>query len=385
MSFVVAFGIGGSEFAHLLAAGEIALASFGYLVAGFAIVWAWINFTWFASAFDTDDWAYRLVTLLLMVGVVILALGLSPFFGSLHHGHLDNTTMVLGYVVMRIAMMLHWGRAYRQCPSARPAARVYLLTILTAQAGWTLLALMHTSIGGFVIAAVVLVVVELSGPAYGERLARTASDGQSMGTPWHPHHMAERYGLLVIITLGEGVIGTVAALSSAVSVGGGWTVEAVLMVVAGITVTFGMWWIYFAVDWARGLHAHPDRSFRWGYGHIPLFVTVAATGAGLHVAGYYLEGAAKVSEVITVASLAVPVGGYVLLLFVLYIALMGSAERLHLGLLTGTLIVLATSLALAAAGAPMGWCLMVLMVAPWVTVVGYETVGHRYQAVHLTR
>ena len=28
----------------------------------------------------------------------------------------------------------------------------------------------------------------------------------------------------------------------------------------------------------------------------------------------------------------------------------------------------------------MVWCLAVLALAPWVTVVGYETVGHRHNA-----
>ena len=36
-----------------------------------------MNFTWFASAFDTDDWFFRLTTMVQMVGVVVLALGLS--------------------------------------------------------------------------------------------------------------------------------------------------------------------------------------------------------------------------------------------------------------------------------------------------------------------
>ena len=37
------------------------------------------------------------------------------------------------------------------------------------------------------------------------------------GTPWHAHHIAERYGLLAIIALGEGVVGTVASLAAVVA------------------------------------------------------------------------------------------------------------------------------------------------------------------------
>jgi len=31
----------------------------------FAIWWAWMNFTWFASAYDADDVAYRLAVLVI--------------------------------------------------------------------------------------------------------------------------------------------------------------------------------------------------------------------------------------------------------------------------------------------------------------------------------
>src|SRR6185312_4902163 len=64
--------------------------------------------------FDTDDWKYRVTTLVQMVGVIILALGLPPMFASIDHGTLDNGVMVLGYVVMRLAMVAQWLRAARQ-------------------------------------------------------------------------------------------------------------------------------------------------------------------------------------------------------------------------------------------------------------------------------
>ena len=32
----------------------------GYAMVFFAIWWAWMNFTWFASAYDCDDVPYRL-------------------------------------------------------------------------------------------------------------------------------------------------------------------------------------------------------------------------------------------------------------------------------------------------------------------------------------
>lgn len=61
-----------------------------------------------------------MVTLVQMLGVVIFALGIPPAFASLEaHQPLDNRVIVLGYVVMRVAMVVHWVRASRQCPQRR--------------------------------------------------------------------------------------------------------------------------------------------------------------------------------------------------------------------------------------------------------------------------
>jgi low temperature requirement protein LtrA len=55
LTFVVAFGQASSEFAHLLAEGHYSAGLIGFGFATFGICWAWINFSWFASAYDTAD------------------------------------------------------------------------------------------------------------------------------------------------------------------------------------------------------------------------------------------------------------------------------------------------------------------------------------------
>ena len=70
LTFVVAFGFAGDELAHAIGAGHAGAGVLGFAFAMFAICWAWISFSWFASAFDVDDWVYRLVTTVQMVGVL---------------------------------------------------------------------------------------------------------------------------------------------------------------------------------------------------------------------------------------------------------------------------------------------------------------------------
>jgi len=236
LTFVIAFGLAASQFAHALAEGHYATALIGFGFASFAISWAWINFSWFSSAYDTDDWIFRVVTMVQMIGVLVLAIGLPRMFASLERGkHLDNSVMVLGYVIMRIAMVFQWLRAARQDPARRRACLTYAAAISIAQFGWVAQIIFDVPVGLFLILTCILLAIELAGPFVAER-----KDG---GTPWHAHHIAERHSLFAIIALGEGVVGTVATLSAVVEEQG-WTMDAALVCIAGTGLTFGIWWSF---------------------------------------------------------------------------------------------------------------------------------------------
>ncbi len=369
LTFVIAFGVAGSEFAHALAAGHGGTGLTAFAFATFATCWAWINFTWFASAYDTDDWIYRVLTMVQMVGVLVLALGIPPFYASIEHGgHLDNELIVAGYVVMRVAMVAQWLRASRQDPARRSASLTYATVITVVQVGWIASIFLPLSVSVGLGVFVVLAVLEMTGPW----LAETRMGG----TPWHAHHIAERYGLLAIIALGEGVVGTVASLTAVVGEHG-WTPDAAILAVAGTGLTFGMWWIYFAVPSADLLHAHRERSFWFGYLHIAVFGSIVATGAGLHTAAYYVEQQSQLGAVGTVLSMVVPVAVYVGLIYVLYGLMVRTWDGWHLLLAALTAAVLVAAVASAAAGVPMTACLLIVTLAPVVSVVGFEVLGHR--------
>jgi low temperature requirement protein LtrA len=374
LTFVVAFGIAADELAHYLAEDHIrtSLLAFGFVA--FAISWAWINFSWFASAYDTDDWVFRLLTLIQMVGVLVLALGIADVFASIDEGdHVDNGVVVAGYVVMRVAMVAQWTRAARQDPARRRACMSYATTITVAQVGWVGLAFAQTSVGATFGWAGALLLIELGGPY----LAETRKGG----TPWHPHHIAERYGLLVIIALGEAILGTIAALGAIVGPEGeGWSLEAAVVGLAGVTLTFGMWWIYFVLPCGVILERRRERSFGWGYGHLPLFGSVVAAGAGLHAAAYLVEGKTKLDVLDTLLTTAIPVAIYVLGIFLLYTYLSRTVDPFHFLLIGVSVVVFGASVAMAGAGVSIEWCLLMLSLVPWVTVIGYETIGHLHNA-----
>jgi low temperature requirement protein LtrA len=375
LTIVVAFGTAADQLAQYVAAGRADVGVVGFATAAFAVSWAWLNYTWFASAYDTDDWLFRLATMVQMIGVIVLALGLAPMFTSIAQGaDLNISVMVAGYVVMRVALLALWAQVAQEDRERSPAARSYIVTVGITQVGWVAVAAAGLPLGAAFPVLFVLIGVELAGPFVAER---------KVATPWNPGHIAERYGLLVIITLGEVIIGTVAALNAVVHGPAGWSVDAVLLAVAGVGLTLGCWWMYFAVPWSRPLLRHRESAFPFGYGHLVLFGSLAAIGAGLHVAAFSLEHKSTIGPVATVLTVAIPLGLYTTMLFALYAALMRSRDLFNLGLLAATAAVLVLAVVLAVAGVSVSVCLLVLVLAPAITVVGYETLGHRHIAAAL--
>jgi low temperature requirement protein LtrA len=335
-----------------------------------------VNFSWFSSAYDTDDWFFRIATMVQMVGVLVLTLGLPAMFASLDDGSVLNCeVMVAGYVVMRIAMVALWVRAAQQDPARRTTALTYAVFILLAQVGWVAAIVLRAAPPAILVPIVVFaLIIDVIGPIVAEREHAT--------TPWNARHIAARYGLLVIVALGSGVFGTIASVSALVE-HGGWNAEAVLIVVAGTGLTFGLWWLYFTIPSSEVLHRRRERGALWGYLHIPLFASITATGAGLHVAASAIAGEGRIGETTAVVAVAAPVLIYVVLLFVLYSYLLHAVDGLHVVLLSGTVSLLALAAVLAESGVPVGTCLIVVMAAPLVIVVGYEGLGYRHEAIAL--
>lgn len=81
----------------------------------------------------------------------------------------------------------------------------------------------------------ILVIAELAIPVWAE---------YRVATTWHPHHMTERYGLFVIILLGESVLAASMAVQGAVAARG-VSGELIAISIAGLVLVFSVWWLYF--------------------------------------------------------------------------------------------------------------------------------------------
>ena len=246
------------------------MALVNYPTVFFAIWWAWMNFTWFSSAYDTYDAAYLLATFVQIAGVLILAAGVPRAFEDR-----DFAVVTLGYLVMRIALVAQWLRASRSDPPRRATDRRYAFGISVCMIGWILLLVIPTGLRGAGFAS--WCVAELSVPVWAERAG---------GTTWHPHHIAERFGLVHVDRArrngarGDGAVQT--ALDA-----GEWGGELVGVAVGGLLIVFSMWWLYFSQRTSDVTHrvravrgAEQASSFIWGYGHFFVFAAAAAVGAG---------------------------------------------------------------------------------------------------------
>jgi low temperature requirement protein LtrA len=302
LCFVVAVAQAALPLHHDVAAGHVRHGVVSYLMVFFAIWWAWMNFTWFASAYDTDDDVYRITTLVQVAGALVLAAGVSSAF---EEG--DYVGITAGYVLMRLALVVQWLRAARNDRQRRRTALGYAAGIAIVQVLW--IARLALPAGGTAAVFPALVIAELLVPILAER----APGGP---TTYHPRHIAERYGLFTIIVLGEAV----AAATIAVRTGLDESAMADLVPVAvgGLLIVFALWWLYFDRP-AHRLLSSLRTSILWGYGHYFIFASAAAVGAGLGVVVDHDTDHAEISGTVAGYAVAVPVAVYLFFVWLLHI------------------------------------------------------------------
>jgi low temperature requirement protein LtrA len=358
--FVVAIARAASGLHHSVAGAHAVEGLIGFAMVFFAIWWAWMNFTWFASAYDPDDVPYRLVVFVQLTGALILAAGVSVAFAE---G--DWRLVALGYVVMRLCLVIQWTRAAYSDPERASAAHRYAAGIAILQFAWV--ALMFLAPPGWILPGFALLVIgELAVPILAER---------SAPTPWHRGHIAERYGLLTIIVLGESVLAASTALDSATAAGGLTPVLGEI-IVGGLLIVFSMWWLYFYRP-VEDLLTSLTGAIIWGYGHYFIFAAAAAVGAGLAVEVDYATGHATIGAVAAGLSVAIPVAVYLVGLWYLHQVRCPDVPTTVWAPLTACLVLLTP---FTGHGVLLTGCLLALLLAGKLAAFRREPPGGPYRA-----
>ena len=337
LCFVVAVGQAALALHHGLTSSHPAASVLGYAMAFFSIWWAWLNFSWFSSAYDNDDVGFRLLTILQIIGVLTLAAGIATFAEGMEEGVGHFGLIIIGYVIMRVGLVLQWLRAARNDPEHRRTCLRYALAIVVVQLGWIAF-YPATQVETLVVPLFALLVVcELVVPFWAERTGETT---------WHPHHIAERYGLFFIIVLGETILSSTLAVQEAFTGQTEHRVAVASVTLGGVLIVFSLWWLYFSRDAAEVLQqARRDGThvqYLFGFGHYVIYAAAAAVGAGLaarteHVAHPEEEHL----DLITSAAVTVPVAVLLVAMWAVHLRLHDPSWRTALPFFGAAVIVLA--------------------------------------------
>ena len=298
---VVAVAVAAASQHHGIAEDHVPQAVEGYVMTFAAIWWAWMSFTWFATGYDTDDVVYRVGVFIQMAGAIIIAAGIARAFDDN-----DWSLVLLGYIVMRVALVALWLRAARDAPSHRVQNLRWAIGTAAMQVAWVLAFLLVPG-ETFIVAFVVLFVGELAVPIVATR---------DQPARWHSEHITERYGLLTIIVLGESVLAGASAFGS-VADDAFTDFELLALAVGALLLVFTMWWLYFERP-TDDLLTTRRRAFEWGYGHFFIWGAAAAVGGGIAVGVDVLTDHAEVGMAVAGAAVAVPVAIYIIGVWVLH-------------------------------------------------------------------
>jgi low temperature requirement protein LtrA len=240
-----------------------------------SVWWAWAGFTFYANRFDTDDVVYRLAKLTAMLAVAGLAASATDATGSL------ATQFALCQAVLRIVLVYLYLRAYRHVVQARTLIAVYVVAESIAGMLWLAGAVAPAPARYLCWAAAVAA----------EAAAPIMATMRSAGLPLHFEHLPERFGLFVILVLGESV--------AAIAVGvheTHWEPVTVTIAILGFVTAVSLWWTYFDLAGAAATHTLADRGGHrstllhdiYAYGHWPIALGLAAAGVGIE--GAILQG-----------------------------------------------------------------------------------------------
>ena len=206
------------------------------------IWWAWSAFVWAANAHDMESPTLQVALLAGLVLIFIAGLSVPHVFEN------EATLFACTYAGVRFLHLALYADASRRGQAAWSAIAGFAATVTAGMALLIAGSFLDTTWRTVLWAAAVA--IDYAGPAW---LTRERLRGlQQVAVA----HFAERYGLFVIICLGESII-SIGAGASGQDLDG----RLVAALVAGLVTTVALWWTYFhrvAEEGERRLRVHDD-------------------------------------------------------------------------------------------------------------------------------
>jgi low temperature requirement protein LtrA len=229
--------------------------------------WPWSGYAWLTSVVDPEEGAVRIAMFAAMAAFLVSALAVPNAFGD------DALAFALAYGFVRLAHIWLFVIASSDAPGLRRS-----VTGLAASTGiGVCLLLAASAVDGWEQGAlwVLALVIDVGAP-----LLFWAEGWQLM-----PAHFAERFGLIVIIALGESIVAIGLGSHEVVDLG------VVTAAILGVGIAAALWWLYFdVIAWLavrRLVEAEPGREqnelARDAYGvlHYPIVAGIVLAALGL--------------------------------------------------------------------------------------------------------
>ncbi|MFI6870769.1 low temperature requirement protein A [Nocardia sp. NPDC050406] len=236
--------------------------------------WLWIAYSWLGNVVRADEGITRVAMFVAMGGTFLMALAIPEAFHDLPGGWYAPLVFAIGYLVVRLVHLVVFLLASANDPQLRGQVVRWGFGSLTI--GGVLLVCAAFTHGSLQIG---LWVAAIAGDMLWTLLA---------GTDWRLNsakHFSERYGLIIIVALGESIV------SIGIGVSGlpiSWPIALGSML--GLAISGLLWWAYFdvaalTVEHALA-HAQGDRQIRiargcYTYWHFPMIVGIIALSLGM--------------------------------------------------------------------------------------------------------
>jgi low temperature requirement protein LtrA len=230
-----------------------------------ALWWTWGAYAWLTNEIDPDEGSARLAVFAAMGAMFVAALAVPNAFGS------DAVLFGLAFFMVRVLHIVLFAEATPHVDVRQAAYRL----ARTAIPGPALIV-----VAGFlegdaqIVCWLLALAIDYGGPyIFGVR-----------GFSVSAEHFAERYGLIVIIALGESIV--------AIGIGAAGielTPTVVIAALLGLTLACAMWWAYFdivaLVARKKLVEAHGHARARlardsFSYLHLPMFAGIVLVALG---------------------------------------------------------------------------------------------------------
>ncbi|MDX6583925.1 MAG: hypothetical protein QOI10_3109 [Solirubrobacterales bacterium] len=188
-----------------------------------AVWWTWGGFAWLTNSLHSDDGLARLGLMSAMAAMLVAALAIPKAFGD------DSVVFGFAYFAVRVIHIAVYTYGAPDLDN-RDAIRRLAPGLLAGPA----LILIAGFLDGGAAAGLWIVALLID---YGTPYVQDVS-----GFSVSPAHFHERFGLIIIIALGESIVATGSGLGAT-----GLTGAVVVTAIAGLTIAAAQWWAYFDV------------------------------------------------------------------------------------------------------------------------------------------